>query len=98
MRLRAVYAFMPPSNYHGGGWPSPNGYGNGSQPAPTQYVPLHGYTEQQIRDFGMHGKSLVWGHVVEIQETEAIFITTLGQLERVPLQHLVLIDFIERPV
>ena len=101
MRLRAVYAFVPPVNPYGRAWGA-NGQHYNSSPQPTttitQYVSLSGYTEQRIRDLGLHGTSLVWGHVVEVQETEAIFITTLGQLERVPLQYLVLIDFIEPTV
>ena len=91
MRLRAVYAFQPP--------PYGDRMGARGSVAPTQYVTLSGVrSEADIRDLGIGGTSLVWGHVVEVQESEAIFVTTAGQLERVPIQYLVLIDFIEQPV
>lgn len=94
MRLRAVYAFQPPNGYS-----DYYDVSRGQSPSPTKYVPIQDrLTEQAIRDMACSNVGLVWGHVIEVQDKEAIFVTTLGQLERVPFRHLVLLDFLEAPV
>ena len=92
MRLRAVYAFD--KNQNQVGWQAHSGAF-----APTRFVqiPTNCQSEGDIQA-RVGSAGLAWGHVVEVQDTDAIFISTTGEMERVPIRHLRFLDFVERPV
>lgn len=94
MRLRAVYAFDKNHGQNQNAWQAHSGAF-----APTRFVqiPTNCRSEGDIQAQMSHS-GLAWGHVVEVQDTDAIFISTTGEMERVPIRHLRFLDFVERPV
>jgi hypothetical protein len=89
MRLRAVYAFNKSEQSAWGG--------HSGAFSPTRFVQIPICRSEDIQAH-VGSAGLAWGHVVEVQETDAIFISTSGEMERVPIRHLRFLDFVERPV
>lgn len=86
MRLRAVYAFNSRQGARAIGTGAPTRFEN---------IPMSCRSAADVQRY-MGDSGLCWGHVIEVQGSDAIFITTFGEIERVPMQYLRCIDFFER--